>query len=783
MIETTAEYQAQVTAPVTMWKPKLKIDYTDYNLDNSITTIVTDRDRTSDDAQMADGIESPTYRWQSWTNFEWGKYKRSETPTNNEKGALSNRLSDADNNFNLRAASTFGHYCFGHKTFAPPVDYPKFSVTFSARTVNSIKVVFDDKLNEWAEDFDVNIYIGGTIDTTEVVTGNTTVRYTKTLSSPVILATEVEVVIKKWSIPGTKAKIMESFTSIQETYEGGDLFFLDVHEEAEPQKATIPIGNMTANSLNAGILNLNNKFDNDNPSSVLAGNVIKNRRLTSSVQLNDVDEIPTGVFYSTNWNIKNENLEAEVSGQDIVNLMGEQKYDKSQFIIPGSPQNFVYTTTADFNLFVLDNVEVGTNQILFAGAAVVCGESPRYTFGQYPFGNKIFQSVTYCGTADKTISFSYTPGTTITGAVSYNGTTPAGSRIRWFYSYTAVDNFIEFQLSDGYVYTPVDISNTTQTIKIRALMEVPAVEVIPEIDDITVNLTEKVTLLSLARLVIEDFDNNTGLIEGNFSIDEAFGEIELETAYLSPQSHREALKLICEAGAGRAFSSRTGTLTIETLKAVSTPVETWTDADFYEKSKPVNDNQLYNRVTVITNPLEKAASAEVVATTKIDIADTEVQTITVEYKKEPVGDITLSGLPAGVTATDTTYYTWGAVIELTNASGGDEDFTLTINGKPYEITGSRFFEYDDTDSIRRNGIIEYPVNNPLVQTEEQAIDIGNRMIASFGNQRREISLDVLADPSLEIGDTFDENGNFYIVNGQDIDIKKGSLIHVVEGKR
>ena len=164
---------------------------------------------------------------------------------------------------------------------------------------------------------------------------------------------------------------------------------------------------------------------------------------------------------------------------------------------------------------------------------------------------------------------------------------------------------------------------------------------------------------------------------------------------------------------------------------------------------------------------------------------TEVKTFKVEFSKSkiPADTITLSGLPGSVTATDQTDFVWGSEIELTNASGSDQSFTLTISGKPYTIKGAEVISVENTESIRLNGITEYPIDNPFIQTMEQAEQVAQIMADSFGTQKREANAIVLSDPSVELADSIDINGDFYLVNTQDLEIKKGLLSHTIGGKR
>lgn len=789
MIDTSAAYKTQVEENRAEWKARAIVDYTDFNLDNSIVASVNNDDRLSDKEQLFDGKEEPTFKWFTWEQFSFGEnfHLRSESSTSFEKGGLSERLSDPnDNEFKQQTPKVFGYGSFGFAPTGSYNDYPTFSTNFSARTVQNLKAVFDSKLQEYAEEFDVKVIHASGVHT-EVVTGNTTFKWTKVLSSAILNATEVKVIVKKWNFPNSKAKVMEMFTSIQVTYDDDDIYELSILEEGDPENSTIPIGNASANACSLSLVNEDNEFDNDDPISILAGNVKKNRRVRLELSLNDLNEyIPLGTFYTQQWNIDNPNLQASLSGQDVLAIMRDFQYKKSQFITAPADTVVTYTTTADFNSFTLDNVDVLANEMFLGDASEYCNDtvSGGNSFGFTPFSSTtVFIGSLFCGTAEKQTAFTYTPGTTVKLSFANDTVVPPGTTLKWFISYTTVDNFVEFDPDDGYVYTPEDISATSQNFKLKVEFISQSTMIKPVVEEIAITISQYVSLFSLASKVLDDFDDETLLLDGNWEIDQEFGEIQIPNAYIPPLSYRDALKLIAEAGAGRVYVTRTGAVKLETLKEVSTSVKTYTSSNYFSNVNPVNSGEIYNRVTVNTQPLEQAASSQEVASLEIDIADTEVQTITFEYNFDPVDTVTFAGLPGSVTITNSTIFTWGAIIEITNASGSDQQFTLTVNGKPYSITGQVVVQLDDTDSIRDNGVIEYSITNSLIQTEEQANQITTLMINSFGSQRRESQIDSWPDPALEISDSYTVDGNFFLLNKNDIRLSQGNLVHIIGGKR
>ena len=790
MITVSDDYKAQIIKPVRRFTVKGSIDYSDYNIDNSITTTINKPDRLSLGDQMADGIEEPVYKFWSWGNFEWGQHLR-DPESELEQGGLSFNLCDINNNFSVYMPQGFGdpNGGFGVTGFIVYQNYPSFRINFVERTVTSLKAVFDSKLNEYAVDFDVNIYTDDydVPDHTENITGNTSYRWTKDITA-VLLSTAIEIVVKKWSHNLSKAKVIEIFTSLQLKYDASNIKSITVIEETESDSCNSPVGNVVSNSININLFNLNNKFDNDNLLSVLYGNVIKNRRLKFSTWLNNLidDDIPLGTFYADQWKINNEKMSAEVSGKDVLFLMSESEYKNDQFITPGVDQNFVYDEDAEFATFTLDNVLSDEDSLIFQGGAVQCFETyeAQSGFGQAGFGSVFgFSGPIYCGTLQKEITYNYVPGTSITLTLAIIKQATTGSEILWYINYKTVEDWILF--TDTITFTPENISILSQTFSIRGLMITGNLDDNFRITEIDITLNEKVTLYSLATKIIQDYDDETNLIEGKYIIDQEYANYEIPHAFFTPQSYRSVLKKIVEAAGGRAYQRRDGYIILEALQQIGTTVKEYTDSNIFELTQPVKPYTLYNRVTVLIYEYIIAAAAEDVANIPISILDTEVQTMTIRFEKFPVDATTVaySGLPASVTITDETIYTWGVDIEITNASGADEDFELTIEAKVYELLGNRSYTLDDTTSIRKNGIIELPIDNYLIQSISQAQSICLSIINSFKVQRRIFQSSVVYDPALMLDDTVTINGTKYLVNKSKIEYNINNIVHTIEGRR
>lgn len=409
MIATSDYYKAHILDKVNKWKAKIVIDFSDYNIDNTIAVSNTFDAEGSFPEQIADGIKTPSYKYFSWANFEWGCHLMG-TDTNYEHGAISSQISGADKTFPENKPAFYGTTFYGtepsslYSTFTPK---PIFSVTFLERQITDLEVVFDDKLNEFAEEFDVRIYQGTTLASTEVVTGNTGTTWTKTLSSAIDDVTRMDLVINKWSLAGTWARVLEFYTSLQKTYLEDDILSMSIVEESIAKRASTPIGNITSNSCEISLVNLDSQLDNDNEASPLQGNLIKNRRIMPYIGMDgDIDSvtgkqnyIEWGVYYSQQWTNDNYNMTAGCNGRDVIQLMDEAEFNESQFITEPADQNQNYTTTADFAAFTKFNTVAENDSLRFGGQPFVY-ESTAGTF----YGGVIFEDTKVTSNGDTKVT-------------------------------------------------------------------------------------------------------------------------------------------------------------------------------------------------------------------------------------------------------------------------------------------------------------------------------------------------------------------------------------------
>jgi len=788
VINTTEYYQDNVTNRVTKWIPRVVIDYSDYNIDNTISVSNTFDGEGSFPDQIADGIKTPTFKYFTWADFEWGCHLMGDDDQY-EHGAISQQISGADKTFPENKPAFYGTTFYSTEPsslLSVYIPKPTFSVTFSERTVNSLEVIFDDKLVQYAEEFDVQIYQGDTLASTENVTGNTGTTWRKTLSSSIDDVTRLDLIINKWSVAETWARVVEFYTSVQETYDSGDILSFSVSEESAPDKATTPIGNVTANTCDIELVNRNSLFDNDNEDSPLQGNLVKNRRLMPYIGLDgDLDEtgkqtyIPLGVFYSQNWNNNNYQLTASVDGRDIVQLMDENEYKKSQFISAPADQDEEWTTTADFDAFTKFNVISANNELQFAGGRYLYESTVNDLYGNTGFyGQTILSGNFYYGYAYKTFTYTWTEGSSVKFALEKNETKTAADRINYYLSFDGGTTYT--QIIDTLTYYPAT-AGSTQTVYIKVEFITPSGSTALSVQDISLTISGYVSLLSLATKVLNDFDDETKILEGNYEINTELGDINIPNAYIEPQSYLDAMRMICQAGAARAFSARSGKFIIERVDKLADYELSRDNTSYFNAENKSNSQELINRVTVKVNPLTRASSDEVIAELSETAAASSVKTYTIFFETDPSDGVSFEILDSGVSVTDSTIYTWGAEVEVTNSNGTETDFTLTVEGRPYTVNGAFEVQLDDSESTRRNGVQELIIDNPLIQIEEQADDIAELLISSYSNQKRLVSADIVPDPALEISDGIAIDSKGYKVYNQEIEYSDSGLSHTLQG--
>lgn len=393
------------------------------------------------------------------------------------------------------------------------------------------------------------------------------------------------------------------------------------------------------------------------------------------------------------------------------------------------------------------------------------------------YGSNFYRGKLYYGYAYTSFNYTYTPGTSVKITLSATEIRQVGDRINYYLSFDGGSTYR--QIRGNITYYP-STESASQTVYVKVEFITQSERSAPSVQDISITVSGYVSLYSLARTVIKQFDASSGLIGENYTIADELGAISIPNAYLEPQSYKSALNLICNAGASRAYAQRDGSLVIERVDRV-VDTEIMRDADSYFLSvNQSNPQELVNRVTVTINPLTRASVDEEIAALSdtAAVGDTEY---TIKFTTDPCDGVSFTIPESGVSVSSSTVYTWGADITVTNSNGTPTAFNLTVDGRPYRVEGAYKVQLDDSESIRRSGVQELAIDNPLIQNKEQADDIMTLLIASFKNQKRLVESDIVPDPSVGISDGIAIDNKAYKVYNNDMAYSETGLTQVISG--
>ena len=265
MQTVSQEFLDAIAADVRRVRGRVTIDFTDPFIDQSLTISTSEDARISWPGQVADALTDPGGKWAS-LDGSWvldGTYSlmpdTQEDADRYQVGWWGSQLAEVDGTF---AGAN-----------------PTLTVQHTPRPIRSLLVVGDSERGEYPVDFTIRLYD----DTdmllhTEPVTDNDQVVWTDAIT-PVVGVAKQELEIEKWSEAGRQVKVLEFFTSIQETYEGDDLLLVSLLEERETGRGELPVGSISANEITVRINNIDRRFDPGNLASPLHGLVKANRRI------------------------------------------------------------------------------------------------------------------------------------------------------------------------------------------------------------------------------------------------------------------------------------------------------------------------------------------------------------------------------------------------------------------------------------------------------------------------------------------------------------------------
>ncbi|MEK4006099.1 hypothetical protein [Paenibacillus sp. FSL H3-0333] len=179
-----------------------------------------------------------------------------------------------------------------------------------------ISIVFDKLTNEFASDFDIDIYYSDerAIKHVEVI-GNTSAMYVYEVGLDEYK--RIKITIKKWSKPFRRARVIEIDFGVVKSYDSDKLIKVNVVEEMNVVGDTVP-----SNEMKFTIDNSSKEFNILNPKGVykyLTKNQEVNMSLGVEIAPDVFEYIGIHKFYLTDWQSDEGSLTTTFTARDILN--------------------------------------------------------------------------------------------------------------------------------------------------------------------------------------------------------------------------------------------------------------------------------------------------------------------------------------------------------------------------------------------------------------------------------------------------------------------------------
>ena len=694
--------------------------------------------------------------------------------------------------------------------------YPTLTVMFFSRPIDSLKVVGDSKREEWPVDFEIKLH-DETDDVlyTETVTGNTEITWSKPLGATVTQVVKMTLEITRWSHVGRQVKILEFFSSLQETYENEDIILLSLLEEQEVSYGSLPVGNISSNEIEIKLYNRDRRFDVGNTNSPLYGLLKPNRRIR-----------PELGAAGGGWHTELEQLYSDMSRYLMVGHGLARSFTAGgtlggmtevRISVLGVERFFMPPDTITFHIYNDNDGEPGSSlgHTITQGTDWPEGATPEWFIVDITLNEALAQGVRYwivliassSGPPSGYIKTRVSTTTTIPGErfMTYDFSSP---NPRW----DPLPGSLTFRLeAPSREYVPLGVFWTGDWS-------------IPD-DGLFAQTTARDRLELLRHSTYEpgsdfaDIDNlhdlavdilqKAGLTNTEYWIDPGLEHFRTAYAYIPPQSHREALRLVAEACAGRVYCDREGVVRVEGPSFIKTEIDTIKNAhfvqggtfpaevetvegayavsvdDYFSKDIPIKQGEMANHIEVETQFLASSGIEEEVyrSSEPVQIEANQEIAINALYRVAPCigAAASLENADPGIEIVKEEHYPDKAEIVVHSTVEGE--FELAISAAPLKVLGGDLVVLQDQTSISQHGLVKFTFpRNPLVQLVSAAEMAAGHILALYKEPRQNVELDWRGNPALELGDiiqvpVYQRSGidrrSYFIVTRQELEYDGG----------
>lgn len=290
---------------------KVYITYTDPMLDSETTYVSSGDAYNSIASQVMDNeVTSDGKFFTLYDNDLTGTYVPSNE--NSQVGWVSKQVSNASGEFTG--------------------ELPYLRIEFSARPIVRLPITFDDSHGAVAKDFTLTFVKADGSTITKSITGNTstTVTFDTSIANVVAIVITVSSVTKA----GYPVAILEVPAMSTQLYVGyqdrSDLISIDLLEELTYDDEIEALGGISANSITVTLDNSGRDFYFNNPNSLVASSLKRNRKIVPwlgvEVVTGEIEWYTLGTFWSYSWDVPVESLIAKVIGFDTIGLLDTTRF-------------------------------------------------------------------------------------------------------------------------------------------------------------------------------------------------------------------------------------------------------------------------------------------------------------------------------------------------------------------------------------------------------------------------------------------------------------------------
>jgi hypothetical protein len=212
------------------------------------------------------------------------------------------------------------------------------TMTLTAPTrVNHFTVAFDQRLSEYAVDFDVAfLNSAGTEIGRWAVTGNASSALTLVSGGtyPEVTAVKsIRLIVKKWTAAGRTCKVTECYSGAAEVVTGSDRILTMIPDEEVEASTSVEVGSCLASTLTLSLDNSDRRYSKANASGLIYGLDMRKKRIQIFAGLvyddGSNELVPMGTYFVSNWGEEDGEIPITIKATDMLTGLDGVVYAKT----------------------------------------------------------------------------------------------------------------------------------------------------------------------------------------------------------------------------------------------------------------------------------------------------------------------------------------------------------------------------------------------------------------------------------------------------------------------